>query len=309
MKTELYIKGNELINKQEWESNMLSIKNSIKEDLTNQEKAKQELKKAIIKAIKQRLPHKPFGILFSGGVDSSLIALIAKKAGKTFVCYTIGFQEGDTKEPEDIVYAKKAAKLIGVDLKIRIITLDQAQELFKKTVKILGKQLNNVVNAGVGSVELACIELAKQDKITYLLTGLGSEEIFAGYQRHKQAEDKQEECWRGLTNMHERDLLRDNAIANNEKIIFSTPFLDKELIGVAMRIPDKYKINNENAKIILREVAQEQGLPKEIAWRRKLAAQYGSRIDKAISKLAKKKGFEFKKDYLKSLLGEGFQQK
>ena len=158
-----------------------------------------------------------------------------------------------------------------------------------------------MVNVGVGSVELACIEMAKQDNIKFLFTGLGSEEIFAGYERHKLAKDKQAECWKGLTVMYERDLLRDMAIATKQGIFFSTPFLDKELIGVAMRIPDKFKIDDFNAKIILREIAEELGLPQEIAWRGKRAAQYGSRIDKAISKLAKKQGFEYKKDYLKSL--------
>jgi len=301
MKPEFFIENNELIAKQAWEKVIQNIKASIKEDLDEKVKAEQLLSKELIKAIEDRFPDERFGILFSGGVDSSLIALIAKKAGKDFVCYTVGFQEGDSKEPEDIVYARKAALSIGVELKVKVLNLDEAHKIFKKTVSTLGNELNNVVNVGVGSVELACIEMAKQDNIKFLFTGLGSEEIFAGYERHKLAKDKQAECWKGLTVMYERDLLRDMAIATKQGIFFSTPFLDKELIGVAMRIPDKFKIDDFNAKIILREIAEELGLPQEIAWRGKRAAQYGSRIDKAISKLAKKQGFEYKKDYLKSL--------
>lgn len=301
MKHEFYFKDTELISRDEWEKNISDIKSTIKEDLTEHSKAKELLKQEIIRAVEQRLPDEKFGILFSGGIDSSLITLIAKQAGKEFVCYTVGFQEGDSKEPEDVVYAKKAAKEIGVELKVKILSLDEAHELFKKTVKVLGKQLNNVVNAGVAGVELACIETAKKDDVDYLFSGLGSEEIFAGYQRHKEADNKQAECWKGLIAMHERDLMRDAAVAASEKISFLTPFLDKELISVAMRIPDKFKINDAESKIILREVAEELGLPKEIAWRAKRAAQYGSRLDKAIFKLAKKNGFEYKKDYLKSL--------
>nr|MCK4930308.1 ATP-binding protein [Nanoarchaeota archaeon] len=222
-------------------------------------------------------------------------------SGKEFNCYTIGFQEGVPTEPEEIICAMKAAEEIEMELKVKIITLEQAHEIFKKTVKVLGTELNNVINVGVGSVILGCIEMAKKDNIKHLFSGLGSEEVFAGYQRHKDAENKQAECWKGLINIYERDLLRDVAIAKNEKITFSTPFLDKELIGVAMRISDKFKINDNYSKIILRETAEELGLPKEIAWRKKKAAQYGSRLDKAISKLAKKNNFKFKKDYLKSL--------
>ena len=301
MKTEFYLKDNKLISKEQWQKVILDIKNSIKEDLTNKSKAKQLLKQEVIQSVKQRLPDEKFGILFSGGVDSSLITLIAKNLGKDFVCYTVGFQEGETKEPEDLVYAKKVANELGVNLKVKVISLGEAHELFKKTVRILGKELTNVVNVGVGSVVLGCIELAKEDKVEYLFSGLGSEEVFAGYHRHRLAKDKQDECWRGLMNMYEKDLLRDFAIASNEKINFSTPFLDEQLISVAMKIPDKFKIDNENSKIILREVAEELGLSKKIAWRKKIAAQYGSRLDKAIAKLAKKNKFEFKKDYLKSL--------
>lgn len=301
MKPEFYIKDGRLISKKEWEKIILRIKNAIKKELNDENKIKQLLSKELVKIINDRFPKQKFGILFSGGVDSSLIALIAKKSGKDFICYTVGFKDKATKEPEDVVYARKAAEQICVELKVKIINLEQAHELFKKTVSVLGGELNNVVNVGVGGVELACIEMAKQDNIKYLFTGLGSEEIFAGYQRHKEARDKQAECWTGLMNMYERDLLRDFAVASCQNITFSTPLLDKELIGVAMKIPDRIKIDNNKAKIILREAAQDLGLPKEIAWRRKLAAQYGSRFDKAISKLAKKNGFEYKIDYLRSL--------
>ncbi|MDP4012946.1 MAG: asparagine synthase-related protein, partial [Candidatus Nanoarchaeia archaeon] len=61
------------------------------------------------------------------------------------------------------------------------------------------------------------------------------------------------------------------------------------------------KINNEMNKIVLREAAVKLGLPKEFAYRPKKAAQYGSKFDKTIQKLALKKGFEHKQDYLESL--------
>jgi len=304
MRAEFYIQGNKLITKQAWEKIILDIKRSISkmgEDLNDRSKARGILKQGIIRAVEQRLPDKKFGVMFSGGVDSSLIALIAKKAGKDFVCYTMGFQEGVSKEPEDVIYARKTADELGLNLKIRVISLGEAHKLFKKTVKILGKELSNVINIGVGGVVLACIEMAKKDNVKYLFSGLGSEEVFAGYQRHREAEDKQAECWRGLLTMYERDLLRDYAIAKSEKIMFLTPFLNKDMIVIAMRIPAKFKINDKISKIILREVAQELGLPKNIAWRKKRAAQYGSRLDKAIAKLAKKNNFELKKDYLRSL--------
>ncbi len=85
------------------------------------------------------------------------------------------------------------------------------------------------------------------------------------------------------------------------KISFLTPFLDEGLIIAAMGIPAKYKISGTEKKLILRETAAGMGLPMETAFRKKLAAQYGSGFDKAIEKLATKNGFRHKRDYLASI--------
>lgn len=302
MLNEFYISNKKLIKKEEWDERIITIKSSLSEDLQDKSEAKKAVANEIMRAVKERIPeNEKFGVLFSGGVDSSLIALLAKRAGGDFTCYTIGFQEDDSKEPEDISYAALAATKLGLMIKIRKIGLKEAEQLIKKTVKILGPELNNVVNVGVGGVVLGCIEMAKKDNVKFLFSGLGSEELFAGYQRHKLAKNKQEECWQGLLNMYERDLLRDNAIASAPKVALLTPFLDEQLISAAMRVPAKYKIDDNGSKLILREIAQDLGLPKDIAWRGKRAAQYGSRLDKAIDKLTRKNGFKLKKDYLNSL--------
>ncbi len=301
MFSEFYLRNKMLISKPEWEKKILSIRSSISEDLQDKEQAKAALTDKILGAVRERLPDEPFGVLFSGGVDSSLIALLAKRAGKDFTCYTLGFKAEDSKEPEDIMSATVAAQELGLKIKTIIVDLEQAEELIKKTAKILGPELNNVVNIGVGGVVLGCIETAKKDGVKFLFSGIGSEELFAGYQRHKLAEDKQDECWNGLLNMYERDLLRDSAVSSATKVNLLTPFLDERLIAAAMRVPAKFKIDNQESKLILREVAEELRLPKDIAWRGKRAAQYGSRLDKAIDKLARKNGFKLKKDYLRSL--------
>jgi asparagine synthetase B (glutamine-hydrolysing) len=303
MLNEFYVNNKKLVKRDEWEQRILAVKSSISEDLQDKSEAKKAVANEIMRAVKERIPdNEKFGVLFSGGVDSSLIALLAKRAGGDFTCYTLGFQDDDSKEPEDISYAALAATKLGLKIKIIIIGLKKAEELIKNTARTLGPELNNVVNAGVGGVALGCIETAKKDNVKYLFSGLGSEEIFAGYQRHKLAKDKQAECWQGLLNMYERDLLRDAAISSATKITLLTPFLDEQLISVAMRVPAKYKMNDAGSKLILREVAEELRLPKDIAWRGKRAAQYGSRLDKAIDKLARKNGFKLKKDYLNSLI-------
>ncbi len=78
------------------------------------------------------------------------------------------------------------------------------------------------------------------------------------------------------------------------------PFLDDELIIAAMGIPGEHKIKNGHKKAVLREIAEEMGLPHEIAWREKRAAQYGSGFDKAFDKLAKQKGI-IKSEFVRQL--------
>lgn len=299
---EFYMKDGALISVEEWESAVGEMKCASRDDLEQKRAAMAAISGQLVRAVEERIPQREkFGVMFSGGVDSSIIALLLKRSGKEFNCYTVGFKDDDTKEPEDVEAAEKAAKLIGVRLRTMIVDTRGAEQLIVRTVKALGPGLNNVVNVGVAAVELGCIEMARQDGVQFLFGGLGSEEIFAGYERHRQAVDRQEECWHGLLLMYERDLLRDAALAKVSGVRFLTPFLDERLIGAAMRVPAKLKISSENSKLILREAAEELGLPKEIAWRQKRAAQYGSRIDKAIDKLARRKKFKFKKDYLKSL--------
>ena len=281
------IKENKLVSEEKWFENIDSLK-------TEGKATKAELKKALVEAVESRITNKKFGIMFSGGIDSSLIAFICKKAKADFICYAVGIENA-----ADIEAAKKAADLLKINLKFKIFSLDESEKIIKEVVKIVGP---DVMKVGVGAVVYAAAQLGKKDNIDVFFSGLGSEELFAGYERHISAKDVNKECWKGLKSMYARDFLRDYSIAKHLKINILTPFLDQDLIKTAMQIPGKEKLNKEYKKLILRKIAEELGLPKEIAWRKKKAAQYGSRFDKAIYKLARKNGFEYKKDYLKSLI-------
>ncbi|MEM2138720.1 MAG: asparagine synthase-related protein [Candidatus Woesearchaeota archaeon] len=288
-----------LINYDEWEKLINSFKNLAKNiEIDDENLAVEILKKPIENAIKKRLPekNKKFGIFFSGGVDSTLIAYLCKKFNANFICYTVGF-----KGSKDLQESKKISNFYGFNHKTKEISLDEAEKLFKKIAKILGNELN-IVNLGVGSVELAAIELAEKDNIDIFFGGLGSEEIFAGYQRHEKAQNINEECWNGLKTMYERDFKRDFLISKEKNVSFLTPFLDDSLIIEAMKISGNLKIKNNHKKYILRKTALSLGLKEDFAFRQKIAAQYGSNFDKAIEKITKKLGFNMKREYLEYLL-------
>jgi asparagine synthase (glutamine-hydrolysing) len=240
---------------------------------------KEDVMKALVSAVEKRVPKERFGLWLSGGVDSCLLATILKKFTDNFVCYTVGI-----KGSKDVAAAKLAAEKLKLNWVHKEFTEEEVEEPLSKAAKILKN--NDCVAIGVASVVVAATELAD---VKTFFGGLGSEEIFAGYQRHEHASDVNDECWRGLKAMWKRDLVRDATVGQALGITVKVPFLDDELIKAAMGIPGNRKITDEHRKVILREIAEELGLPKELAWRPKQAAQYGSGFDKAMRHLAHKK--------------------
>ncbi|MFH2020840.1 MAG: asparagine synthase C-terminal domain-containing protein [archaeon] len=280
-----------------WNSYISGLKKEVAEHpaISDQKKAISILTQPISDAVKKRIPKEKFGIFFSGGVDSTIIAFLCKRFEGNFICYTVGI-EGS----KDIEESLKAAKALGFVHKTKIFSINEAENLFKRTAAIL-KEKTDVVSLGVGGVVLAAIEHAKKDNIKIFFGGLGSEEIFAGYERHVEAQNINDECWTGLSGMWNRDFVRDFRIAESTKVVFLTPFLDKELMLAAMQISGNLKIKDGQKKYILRKTAESLGLPEEFASRPKKAAQYGSNFDKALTKIAKSKGFRFKSEYIEYL--------
>ncbi|MDD5178481.1 MAG: diphthine--ammonia ligase [Candidatus Nanoarchaeia archaeon] len=264
----------------------------------SKEKITDTLIKLITESVKKRIPEKKFGVLFSGGVDSSVITLILKKLGKKFTCYTAGLDNPNMKEPEDIIYAKKASKYLGVQLKIIKVKEKDVEKYIKKIVPLI--EDTNVTKVGVALPFYVACEQAKKDNCKVIFSGLGSEELFAGYERHKKSTNINKECLSGLLKMYERDTYRDDVVTMNNNLELRMPFLDKKLAGYCLRIPEKYKLKENKNKIILREAALKLGLNKEIAERGKKAAQYGSNFHKSLKKLAKNNKFKYISQYLRT---------
>ncbi len=299
---ELWLENGRLITREAWERRIGQLRECAPAEYRTKEEAVAAVREALVAAVTSRLPQKCFGIFFSAGVDSALMALLAKQARAVFVCYTVGFHEEGMGFPADVLAAGAFAPREQLVLRTRIFSLAEVEALVHRAVEILKPAgLFDAVSVSVAAVVLAALSLARADQLMEFFSGLGAEEIFAGYHRHRKAADVQAECWRGLGAMWSRDLVRDAAVARAYGITMHTPYLDESLIAAAMAVPSKWKIDSQHKKIILREAAEELGVPKEIAWRRKIAAQYGSGFDKALGKLARKHGFRTKGEYLEAL--------
>ena len=265
--------------------------------ITSKQAAKQALETAIITALKAQIkPHT--AILFSGGVDSTLVAFLSKKLGYNLSCYALGFPGS-----ADLFYARKIAQEYSLNLKEIVISQDDLASTIPKVISIL--KTADFVKVSVGCLMYIACQHAAKDNIKLILTGAGTEDTLTGYHKHLIAfntsqQALQKELKHGLLTLYERDITRDFSIASHFNISLDSPFLSKDFIKTAVSIDNKLKINQQNNKLILRGLALDLGLTKEFSFRKKKAAQYGSRIEQGLGKLAKKHGFRYKAGYLRS---------
>ncbi|NIA11687.1 MAG: asparagine synthetase B, partial [Nitrospiraceae bacterium] len=151
----------------------------------------------------------------------------------------------------------------------------------------------NPVAVGIGICMYFVSQCAHTNGIRFLVTGQGADELFAGYKRYEQAFDD------GILDHElEKDVLalpaqikRDVAVAQLNHVELYMPMLD--LVDIATRIDVKLKMHKEGSnyirKYILRKVS-EQYLPAELVWAPKKAVQYGTGIQNALHRMARKRG-------------------
>ena len=276
---------------------------------------RQNIAAALKKSILNNLPNEPFGILLSGGVDSSIIAKICKDEKISFRCFCVGM-----KGSEDLKVAKKVAHLLELELVFKEFEIDEIEELLIKVIAILpspiihnDNYIEYMVKVSVSTVLLAAISLGDERSF---FSGIGAEELFAGYQRHVKSVSEGgkwrgmnikglvDESWDGLKRLNNLVISRDKLIAESLTKEVISPYINDELIILAMSLSTDEKIDSITNKKILREIAVELGVPIEASARKKKGAQYGSNFDKAIKLLAKRNGFKLKKRYLDSLISK-----
>jgi len=246
----------------------------------NEDSLFNDLKRRFAEAVSRNMAD---GILFSGGLDSALVAAYAKNSKAVSV--------GLESYGEDRYYADKAVKFLKLDHYCRIVTIDEAIAAIPDVIKILESfdpAIPNDVTAYFG------IKCAKDMGIKRMMTGDGSDEIFAGYDFMLEIKD----LTGYLTRMHSAMQFSSNKIGKDLGIEIKQPFLDKEFMDFSRGIDADLKIKRENRKTwgkwILRK-AFEDVLPQEILWQTKRPLEYGSgmtELRKVIESKVSDKEFE-----------------
>ncbi|MFQ5969726.1 MAG: asparagine synthase (glutamine-hydrolyzing) [Nitrososphaerales archaeon] len=257
-------------------------------------KAITRYKTALYNSVRERVQDLDrIGIIFSGGVDSVLIAKIVKDLGiRDLRCYSAGLVGS-----HDIKYSEEVAEVLGLKLKTKELTVNDVESILPKIIEVIED-----TNAGQVEVAIpvyAAVELAHKDGLKVVLSGQGADELFGGYPWYSEIVERDgydvfHKCMvKDLLLLYKETLEREDKITMVHSVELRVPYLDPKVIRLAMHIDPRLKIhNNDNfGKHVHRELAQQLGIPESIAYRRKEAAQHGSGIHEVIDMIARKRGF------------------
>ncbi|WP_456367629.1 DUF7411 family protein [Thermococcus sp.] len=253
----------------------------------------QALERIFSTAVRNRIVRKT-GVLFSGGLDSTLAAYVASQYSDV-VLYTAG-----TEGSPDLEWARKASDHFGWELRERVFTLDDVREAVGRVVFAIEEP--NPMNIAIGIPLYFATEVAGREGTKVLLSGQGADELFGGYAKYI---DRPDLMWNDLLNISERNLARDDKITMLNGVEGRYPFLALPVVNFALKLPLEMKVSGGVRKVILRKLALRLGLPEWMAEREKKAMQYGSRSQKLLEKLAKERGLTLR-EFAEVLFRETF---
>lgn len=240
-----------------------------------------ELADALEKAVhRQLMSDVPYGVLLSGGLDSSITSALAKKfSGKRI-------EDNDQKDawwPQlhsfviglegspDLAAAKKVADHIGTIHHEITYTIQEGLDAIRDVIYHI--ETFDVTTVRASTPMYMMSRVIKSMGIKMVLTGEGADEIFGGYlyfHKAPNAEEFHKESVRKVSRLHLYDCLRANKSLASWGVEGRVPFLDKEFIDVAMRFNPEAKMAKDGKmeKWCLRK-GFEKYLPESVAWRQK----------------------------------------
>jgi asparagine synthase (glutamine-hydrolysing) len=241
-----------------------------KDILANVDKVATELQALLEKSVKKNLTK---DMLFSGGIDTSILATIVSKYVR-IRGFTCAFKQANAL---DIKYAKLMAKQLNIEHYMNAFDEDQVFEAIPDVVKVLESfdpmEVRNSITITIG------LKFAKSYGVTKLITGDGADELFAGYHMYYRYVGDKEKLSEKLKRMWGIMAFSAGALGKHFGIEVKQPFLDPEVQKFAMSMDPRYNVQEERGEVwgkwILRK-AYEDVLPPEVRWRDKNPIEVGS---------------------------------
>ncbi len=238
-----------------------------------------ELAKALEESIQETLEDR-IGIAFSGGLDSTIIAHIAKKYSSPEL-FTVG-----TDKCEDIQYSEVLAQKMGLPLHTRVLSQPEILEFYKTSYSIFP---GDFLKVELLVPLCAAGEMAQKEGMEVMLFGSGAEELFVGYERYytfaEEGGDLEKLLHEEFDSLKNREIKMIKKAMRKYDIEARFPFYNPALAEMAFSIPLQQRMEDKILKkCVLREAAKFMGVPELAVKRKKKALQYGSGIHNVLLK-------------------------
>ena len=250
--------------------------------IASEANALEQIRKVLKEAVSKRmLADVPVGISLSGGLDSSIIALLASQEVSSLHSFAVGM-----KGSEDVAAARNMAGILGTQHHERIYTEFEIMDALPRVIYHLESFDPALVRSAIPNYFLA--EMAS-NYVKVILTGEGADEIYAGYDylySFETPEKLQKEMTGMTVALHNTNLQRADRIAMAFGVEARVPFLDIKSVGLGLGLPAEWKIHRERLpKYLLRE-AFRFDLPEEIVQRPKQKFSKGAGSSEIITQVA-----------------------
>jgi asparagine synthase (glutamine-hydrolysing) len=272
--------------------------------------AAKKLQALLVLSIKDRVSGlKEVAVAFSGGLDSSIVAFLAKRSGVNVHLFHVSLEN----QPETET-AKQAAEELALPIHIFQYREDEVKKVLPSVIRLIEE--SNPVKVSIGIPVYWAAETVAKAGFRVMFAGQGADELFGGYKRYLDDYSRygkqrvQEKIFQDISGLYENNLERDFKICNFHNVELRLPFATYEMAEFTKDLPLQLKIGSASdqlRKLVLRHVAKNLGLPQFIVKKPKRAIQYTTGITKALRKNAKKEGSSLK-EYVQNLFRATFEK-
>ncbi|MHC3129208.1 MAG: asparagine synthetase B [Candidatus Bathyarchaeota archaeon] len=265
------------------------------------ETAARALQLLLLEATRKRVSDlEAVAVAFSGGIDSSVVAVLAENVGLDVQLVSVGL-EGQ----REVMFAEEAAEALGLPLHLQTYPVSELEETLAEALWLIEEP--HVINACIAVPFYWLAETASKLGYPVLLAGQGADELFGGYQRYlteyggSGAEAVEQKMFHDVENAYRANFQRDNQVCSFSGVELRLPFIDRDVVDFALRLPLRLKLNSVEDRLrkrVLRRVASNLEIPSFMADKPKKAVQYTTGVTKALQRLAKDEGLTLR-EYVK----------
>jgi asparagine synthase (glutamine-hydrolysing) len=238
------------------------------------------------------------GIAFSGGLDSALVAYVAKTAGLEPALISVGL-----KGQQELDHAEKTAKSFGLSFDMEELSSSEILNSLPDVVKTIETTDPVIVGISV-PIYFAC-QKAREMGLRYVAVGQLSDELFGGYGRFEDialrdgTDNLGREMFNSVVAASAKDFDPGDKLAVAAGLELCCPFAYLPLVEYVLKLPSSLRVNLADGKVtrkyILRRLAAHLSLPQNVVDRPKKAVQYSSGVQRVLLKEAKRQGMSLGK--------------